>query len=179
MTRSPRTLRSPTGRLTRHRDDLDPHRAASRVAAYVYGNVLVLAAVVGASPTAVASGTAVVLVVGTVASTYVAHVLAHSLGSLFVGGGRRAVADQLRDAVPVLSSGTASAVLLALTALGVLTPPWGQALASAVGVLRLAGSGLVYRRLQADVPVSRALLVGAVDALVAGVAVVLKLVLTH
>jgi hypothetical protein len=75
--------------LTRRREDVAPERAESRVSAYVYGNVLVLAAVVGASPASVLSGTAVALVIGTVLSTYVAHVLAHSVGSLFGGADGR------------------------------------------------------------------------------------------
>jgi hypothetical protein len=58
----PATRRS--GRLIRRRDDVDPGRAESRVSAYVYGNVLVLAAVVGASPATVASGAAVAVGAG-------------------------------------------------------------------------------------------------------------------
>lgn len=165
--------------LTRRRDDVDPHRAQSRVAAYVYGNVLVLAAVVGTSPAAVDSGAAVTIVVGTVLSTYVAHVLAHSVGALFTGGQRRELRDAARDATPVLSSGALPAAVLAATALGWPPEVWGQSLAAAVGLVRVAGIGLVYRRLQADVPLGRALLVGAVAAAVALVAVVLKLALTH
>lgn len=86
-----------------HRAGFDTARAESRVSAHVYGNVLVLAAVVGASPAAVVSGTAVVLVAGTVLSTYVAHVLAHSIGSILGAAedsDRSAVAKQLRDACP-------------------------------------------------------------------------------
>ena len=127
---------------TRRRDDVDPGRAESRVSAYVYGNVLVLAAVVGASPATVASGAAVAVVAGTVLSTYVAHVLAHSIGSLFGGeNGRSAVRIQLRDAVPVLSSGVTPALLLVGTALGWLPVPWGQGLASFVVVARIAPPG--------------------------------------
>jgi hypothetical protein len=165
--------------LTRRREDVDPHRAESRVAAYVYGNVLVLAAVVGTSPATVDSGTAVVLVVGTVLSTYVAHVLAHSIGALFTGGDRRRVAQALRDATPILSSGVLPAALLLGTALGWPSELVGQSLASAVGVVRIAGVGLVYRRLQADVPLGRAVLVGVTASAVALLAVVLKLTLTH
>jgi hypothetical protein len=165
-----------------HRAGFDTARAESRVSAYVYGNVLVLAAVVGASPAAVVSGTAVVLVAGTVLSTYVAHVLAHSIGSIFGAAedsDRSAVAKQLRDAVPVLSSGVTPAVLLAATSLGWFTGLVGQTLASAVLVLRIAGTGLVYRRLREDVSPGRVLWVGCLAAAVAALAVVLKLTLTH
>ena len=165
--------------LTRRRDDVDPHRAESRVAAYVYGTVLVLAAVVGVSPAAVDSGAGVTIVVGTVLSTYVAHVLAHSVGALFAGGERRELRQAARDATPILSSGSLPALVLVATALGWPPEVWGQSLAAAVGLVRVAGIGLVYRRLQADVPVGRALAVGLVAAAVALVVVVLKLVLTH
>jgi hypothetical protein len=166
--------------LTRHRGDVDAERAESRVSAYVYGNVLVLAAVVGASPAAVVSGTAVVLVVGTVLSTYVAHVLAHAIGALFSGEeGRTAVAVELRDAVPIISSGVTPAVLLGTSALGWLPELWGQALSAAVLLARIGSTGVVYRRLRADVPLRRAWTVGATAAAVAALVVVLKLALTH
>ncbi|WP_091239654.1 hypothetical protein [Klenkia soli] len=165
--------------LTRRREDLDPHRAESRVSAYVYGTVLVLAAVVGCSPEAVDSGAAVTIVVGTVLSTYVAHVLAHSVGALVTGGEHRELRQAARDATPILSSGALPALVLAATALGWPPELWGQALAALVGLVRVAGIGVVYRRLRADVPFGRAVLVGAVAAGVALLVVVLKLVLTH
>jgi hypothetical protein len=173
-------VRTALGTLTRHRDDVAAERAESRVSAYVYGNVLVLAAVVGASPAAVASGAAVTLVVGTVLSTYVAHVLAHTIGSLFGGEeGRVAVAVELRDALPIISSGITSALLLGAAALDWLPVLWGQSLAAAVVLARIAGTGVVYRRLRADVPLRKAWTVGTLAAAVAAVAVVLKLTLTH
>ena len=168
------------GTLTRHRDDVAVARAESRVSAYVYGNVLVLAAVVGASPAAVLSGSAVVLVVGTVLSTFLAHVLADTIGALFGGeDGRTAVSAELRDAVPIISSGVTPAVLLGVAALGWLPGLWGQALSCAVLLARMASTGVIYRRLRADVPLRRAWTVGALTAAVAAVVVVLKLALTH
>jgi hypothetical protein len=125
----------------------------SRVAAYVYGNVL---------------------------STYVAHVLAHSVGSLRVGhDGRGAVLHQLRDAVPVPSSGPTPAVLLTVTPLGRLPSLVSQALASAVLIGRIAATGLVCRSLREHVGLRKAWTVGAVAAGVAALAVVLTLTLTH
>jgi hypothetical protein len=165
--------------LTRRRHDVDPHRAESRVSAYVYGTVLVLAAVVGVSPAAVDSGAGVLVVVGTVLSTYLAHVLAHSVGALVVGGRRRELREAARDATPILSSGVLPALVLGATALGWPSEVWGQSLAALVGLVRVAGIGVVYRRLQADVPFGRAVVVGAVAAGVALVVVVLKLTFTH
>ena len=75
-----------------------------------------IAAAAGASPAAVRSGAAVAIVVGTVLSTYVAHVLAHSIGSLLVGEATwTAVREELRDAVPIISSGTTPADTIAAT----------------------------------------------------------------
>ena len=150
------------------------------MSAYVYGNILVLAAVVGASRAAVASGTAVAIVAGTVLSTYVAHVLAHSIGSLLTGAdGRTAVRHQLRDAVPVISSGVTPAALLLAAALGWLPELLGQSLSSAVLISRIAATGVVYRRLRDDVPLRKAWAVGGTAAAVAALAAVLKLTLTH
>ncbi|GHE09271.1 hypothetical protein [Klenkia taihuensis] len=165
--------------LTRRRHDVDPHRAESRVSAYVYGTVLVLAAVVGVSPEAVDSGAGVVVVLGTVLSTYVAHVLAHTVGSLLTGGRHVELRNAVRDATPILSSGALPALVLLVTALGWPSEAWGQSLAAAVGLVRVAGIGVVHRRLQADVPFGRAVAVGAVAAAVALLVVVLKLTLTH
>jgi hypothetical protein len=166
--------------LLARRVDVAADRAESRVSAYVYGNVLVLAAVVGASPGAVESGTAVAIVAGTVLSTYVAHVLAHSIGSLFGGHpARTAVREHLRDAVPIVSSGATPAAVLGVTALGWLPALWGHALAALIVVGRIAATGIVYRRLREDVPLRRAWTIGASAAAVAAVAVVLKLTLTH
>ena len=177
---SPRSARTTLSTLTRHRDDVAAERAESRVSAYVYGNVLVLAAVVGVSPAAVSSGTAVVLVVGTVLSTYVAHVLAHVVGAVFGGEeGPTAVTVELRDALPVVSSGITPALVLAAAALGWLPELWAQSLSALVVLGRIAATGVIYRRLRADVPLRRALTYGAVAAAVAAVAVVLKLALTH
>jgi hypothetical protein len=168
------------GARAQRRSDVAEARAESRVSAYVYGNVLVLAAVVGASPAAVRSGAAVAIVVGTVLSTYVAHVLAHSIGSLLVGEATwTAVREELRDAVPIISSGTTPAVLLGVTAAGWLPAAWGQALASVILLGRIAATGAVYRRLREDVPAGRAWAVGVAAAGVATVVVVLKLTLTH
>lgn len=165
--------------LTRRRIDIDPHRVESRVAAYVYGDVLVLAAVAGASTHSIESGTAVALVIATVASTYVAHVLAHSIGIMFGDGDHERVPHTLRDGVPIVSSGVLPAAMLLLGASGSLSTLAAQSVAAAVPLLRIAGTGLIYRRLQDDVPVGRALWVGVGAAAVALLAVVIKLAVSH
>lgn len=166
--------------LTGRRADIDPHRVESRVAAYVYGDVLVLAAVIGASPHSITSGTAMALVLATVASTYVAHVLAHSIGVLFGGDNDHERAGHtLRDALPIISSGVVPAAVLLLAAAGLVTGLVGQAVAATVPLLRIAATGLIYRHLQDEVPFARAVWVGVLAAAVALLAVVIKLAVAH
>ncbi len=173
-------LRHPVQALVTRRDDLTAQRAESRMSAYVYGDVLVLAATAGVSAGAVRSGAALLVVLGTVLSTYVAHVLADVVGAVFAGHASRAmVVAEARDSVPVVSAGLPSFVLLGLGALHALAPLWAQALACAVLVLRLAAIGLVYRRLRGDTSVQHAIVFGVVVALVATAAAALKLWLTH
>ena len=94
------TTRRP-GTLTRRRDDVAPARAESRVSAYVYGNVLVLAAVVGASRATVASGAAVAVVAARIAATGVVY-------------------RRLREDVPLRKAWTVGALAAAVAALAVV-----------------------------------------------------------
>ena len=57
--------------------NLPVERVRSRVSAYVYGNILVLAAILATSPENIAHWTAVIFVVATTATTFLAHVVAH------------------------------------------------------------------------------------------------------
>ncbi|MGV9858601.1 hypothetical protein ACWDTD_08100 [Gordonia sp. NPDC003425] len=113
------------GILTERRGGpLPPRRAASRLSAYVYGNILVLAAVVAVSPHDLESGHAFWIVIGTGATTYVAHVFADLVaqGSIPEAHGgshdsaptnadRDHVLGELRDAVPIVSSAAAVVAL--------------------------------------------------------------------
>ena len=156
------------------------HRAESRISAYVYGDVLVLAATVGVSVGAIRSGEAVVVVVGTMISTYIAHVLADVVGAVFGGDPlRAALLAELRDSVPVLSAGTPSVVVLGAAAMGWPPAVLAQSAAAAFLIVRIAAIGLVYRRFSQTVSVRRALGFGVLAAAAAAVAAVVKLVLTH
>ncbi len=160
--------------------DLPADRAENRMSAFVYGDVLVLAATAGVSYSDIDSGKALVIIVGTVLSTYLAHVLADVVGSVFAGHGSAALLRaELRDSVPVISAGTPSLILLGAGAIDVLPELWSQGAACAILIGRLAGIGLVYRRLHTGVTARTAVRFGAVIAAVATVVVILKLVLTH
>ncbi|TXR51655.1 hypothetical protein [Quadrisphaera setariae] len=131
---------------------VDLERVRSRVSAYVYGNVLVLAAVVGCSPEYVHDGSAVVVVLATTVTTYLAHVVAHRTGG---GVGRhREEAElhlraELRDATPIVTSGVLPALVLLVSALAGWreTPAaLAQLVAALVPVVRLAATGSVTSR---------------------------------
>lgn len=173
-------IRHPVRALVRRREDLAELRAESRMSAYVYGDVLVLAATAGVSDGAIRSGEALLIVLGTVLSTYVAHVLADVVGAVFTGHASTGMLlAEARDSVPVVSAGLPSFVLLGAAAQGWPAPTWAQALACAAVILRLAAIGLVYRRLRRETTVHRAVWFGVIVALIATAAAALKLFLTH
>ena len=92
--------------IRRKEGPLPPGRAARRMSAYVYGNVLVLAAVVAATSDAIEDGQAVLIVLGTMVSTYLAHIYSEAIGhSVTDSGENEQFPEELRDAVPILSSG--------------------------------------------------------------------------
>lgn len=123
-------------------------RVRRRFAASVYGNVLVLGAVVSPISPAQTRWAAVAVVLATVASTYVAHVTAHLVSErigragTLTAGHRRA---ELRDAVPILSSGVAPALILSAGAAGLINGALPLAAAGLLVVVRLAASGMYAR----------------------------------
>jgi len=122
------------------------------VSAYIYGNIFVLAAIVATSPENIANWTGVVIVVATSATTFLAHVVAHNIGQSIgrTDDLRLHLAQMARDAVPIMTSGAGPAVFLALGALGWLPPGLSQVLAEAYVVLRLAGMGIIVRRISGE-----------------------------
>jgi hypothetical protein len=159
---------------------VDAHRSASRVAAYVYGDVLVLAAAAGVSHGAARSGEAVLIVAATVVSTYLAHVLADTLGAIVAGARLRpTVRAEIRDALPVISAGVPPALLFAAAELHWLGAALAQDLACGFLLARIAAVGLLYRHFHPEVRLARALSLGAVAAAVAAVAVAIKLSIAH
>lgn len=167
------------------RADLDVERVRSRVSAYVYGNVLVLAAVVGCAPESVRSGRAVVVVLATMVTTYLAHVVAHRIGESV--GRRHEEAElhlraELRDATPIVTSGVLPALVLLVAALAGWEGTAGavaQLVAALVPVVRLAATGSVTARLAAGGS-SRSAFWSAVGLAVAGSLIaVVKVLLTH
>ena len=162
---------------------LPVERVRSRVGAYIYGNILVLAAILATSPESIAHWTAVIFVVATTATTFLAHVVAHRIGQAIGRTDDEALrvhlAQEVRDAVPIMTSGTVPAVLLALGAVGWLPPGLAQLLAEAVVVLRLAGMGIIVRRISGYSSPRAGRWSGFVLAGISVVIAALKDILTH
>jgi hypothetical protein len=139
----------------RRQHGLPVERVRSRVGAYIYGNILVLAAIFATSPQSIAHWSAVFIVVATSATTFFAHVFAHRIGQA-IGRPhddedlRLQLAQEARDAVPIMNSGAGPAVFLALGALGWLPSGFSQVLAEAYVVVRLAATGIIVRRISGD-----------------------------
>jgi hypothetical protein len=170
-------------RTRRLHEDLPVERVRSRVSAYIYGNIFVLAALFAVSPEGVAHWSAVVIVVATAATTFFAHVVAHNIGQA-IGRTeneelRVQLAQEARDAVPIMTSGTVPAVLLGIGALGWLAPGLSQLLAEAYVVVRLAGTGTVVRRLSDDASGQGGFWSGLALAGIGIVIAALKQILTH
>jgi hypothetical protein len=138
----------------RRQHELPVERVRSRVGAYIYGNILVLAAIFATSPQSIAHWSAVLIVVATSATTFFAHVFAHRIGQSIGRPDdetlRLHLAQEARDAVPIMNSGAGPAVFLALGAFGWLPPGLSQVLAEAYVVVRLAGTGIIVRRISGD-----------------------------
>ena len=150
------------------------------MSAFVYGEILVLAATAGVSGHAIRSGRALLVVLGTVLTTYIAHALADIVGAALTSPSLSGmVRHELRDSVPVASAGVPSLVLLGAAALGWPPAVWAQSLACAVLIVRLGLTGVVYRRLHSGMSVQRGVRFGVAVALAAAVVVALKLALTH
>ncbi len=186
-TRAPRT--GLHRRLVARRDGpLTAERASARLSAYVYGNVLTLAAVAAASQHAIETGTAALLVVGTTVTTFLAHVFAEFVATSSIPEAsahhtesqrRSAARTEFRDAVPIASSGSLPAVILALGWLGVLPAWWAQLAAGIVIVVRIAMIRTVIERVRGNAPSFRVLVGGLATAAVAAAIVLLKVVVGH
>lgn len=161
---------------------LDREDAASRISAYVYGNILITAALVTLVPADLAHAHALLVVAGTGISTFVAHVLAESVGARVRNDaeiGWSALVHEARHAVPIVSSTTTPVMLLALALPGWLPGSWALGLAIAVTLLRLANLGWLVSHLRGRPASWRTFTAGVSLAVVAGAAALLKAALTH
>ncbi|MFD4352482.1 hypothetical protein ACFWPX_07980 [Nocardia sp. NPDC058518] len=159
---------------------LDRRNAASRITAYIYGNVLILAALIPVSPSAEDVGIAVVL--GTALSTFIAHAFAESVGQSVRQSYSPSTSQRwtdLRDSRPILSSAVLPCVILAGAAVGWIEPRTAQVLAEVAMLVRIAGIVFVIRRLQGERPDRSTLLGAVVLGCAATTVVAVKVILTH
>lgn len=175
-------------RFLRWRTDqpLSAQDAASRITAFVYGNILVLAALLALHPDDLTGPKAISYVVGTGLSTFLAHVVAelvggsvHALKNEAPGASRLQLRHHLRDAVPIASSAVVPAALMAAALVGWVAPTTGLVLAIGVTVLRLAGLSLVVSRLRGKKASLSTVLAGVLLAAVCVVVAIVKWWLTH
>ncbi|MGN0041343.1 MULTISPECIES: hypothetical protein [unclassified Rhodococcus (in: high G+C Gram-positive bacteria)] len=171
---------APRRSVASRRVPLSRNAAASRISAYVYGNVLVLAALVPITTTRQYIGIAIVL--GTALSTFLAHVFAESVSQSVrsarpLTGAERWV--ELRNSVPILSSASLPCLILLTAWLGWLEPRTAQVLAEVAILIRIGSTVFVVQRLQGR-PAGTTTVFAAVGlALLASVVVVVKIALTH
>jgi hypothetical protein len=161
---------------------LAPEDAARRVSAFVYGDILVLAALVALDPEDLNGTKAVAYVVGTGVSTFVAHVLAESVGFRLRTDQRLTrehMRHELRDSLPIVSATAVPALLLGAVLPGWLDADQALLLAIAVTILRLASLGWVVAHLRQRRASISTLLSGVLLALAGIAAAALKWWLTH
>ena len=165
------------------RAELTPERATARVSAYVYGNLIALAAVVVVDAHGIRNGHAALVVAGTGVATFVAHIFADIVAHASVDGrgGRssNSMRDELRDAVPIFSSASVPSLLLALGWLGWLSTQWAQLLAGGVIVVRIASVPVVAERIKGNPTDLRVIIGGLITAALAAVVVGIKVLVGH
>ncbi|MGK8506951.1 hypothetical protein ACRS5S_02495 [Nocardia asiatica] len=159
---------------------LDRRNAASRISAYIYGNVLILAALIPVTPSAEDVGILVVL--GTALSTFIAHAFAEGVGQSVRQ--TRALTPQerwadLRDSLPILSSAVLPSVILAGAAIRWVEPRTAQVLAESAMLVRIGGIVFVIGRLHGERPHRSTMLGAVLLACAATTVVAVKVVLTH
>ncbi|WP_174187005.1 hypothetical protein [Nocardia barduliensis] len=159
---------------------LDRDNAASRISAYVYGNVLVLAALVP-----VAAGdkhVGILVVLGTALSTFVAHVFAETVGHSVRRRSALSKAEKIRDlrnSVPILSSAVLPCTILATGWLGWLEPRTAQVVAEITVLIRIGGIVFVIGRLNGERPTRESLFGAVLLTVIAATVVIVKIFLGH
>ncbi|MGF0315486.1 hypothetical protein [Nocardia fluminea] len=168
------------GPLFFRRVPLDRRNAARRISAYIYGNILILSALIPVAPSHEDVGIAVVL--GAAVSTFVAHVFAESVGQSVRQSGAPAAPEpwlDLRDSLPILSSAVLPCAILVAAAIGWLEPRTAQVLAEVAMLVRIGGITFVIRRLEGERPDRSTLLGAFLLSCVATAVVAVKVILTH
>jgi hypothetical protein len=165
----------PDRRWFDRRKPLPSEVAQHRTTAFIYGNILVLAAVVQVSLHEI-TGRSVVTVLATAVTTFLAHVFADVITSTWSW---LTVLHAARDSAPILTSGIIPATLLLLAPMLGFPSSVAVLLAELLLVARIASVGIVVARLRTEPTSSNTVLGGIALALLGLIIVVTKVVLTH
>jgi hypothetical protein len=155
-----------------------PEDMSSRISALIYGNILVLAALIPVTHSHDSFGIAVI--VGAALTTFIAHYFAELVGRAVRQG---TVADheirmsELRDSLPILYAAVIPSLILALAVFGLLEPRTAQLIAELFMVLRIATISYVIERIRDERVTAKthwtALAVGGVALAIVGLKVAL------
>ncbi|MBB5628061.1 hypothetical protein [Sphaerisporangium krabiense] len=183
------SLRSPHGRTLRERvvhyrasKALPREQAAARISAYVYGNIIIFAAIVPMTRDDVAHGHALQLVSGVAFSTFLAHVFAELIGHNARSDDtptRAVIRHELRDAGPIATTAFVPCLLMAAAWAGWLPGMTAIVASDVYLLLRLALVGLIVERLRSSRASARTLLAGPALAAVAAAIALLKVTVGH
>lgn len=169
----------------RRQNPIDLVRAANRVHAYLYGNILVLAALAVLSEHTIESGHGALLIVGTAATTYVAHVVADVYSHRIRALGhedeesRLELLQELRDAVPIASSASMPTIILIAAWLGWLPPIVALTIAIITVVVRFVLLGSMVGYVTDKTSSWRSVFEGIGLAVIGIIVVALKVLLAH
>lgn len=181
QTPRPRPILGPINRQFPVDENLSEDRVRSRLSAYVYGNILVLAAVIG-TVGAEDHAHSWLIILSTVLTTYAAHIFAHNVGER-VGRSEQEhenhLRHEIRDAVPIITSGLAPVLIFVGLAQEWFNPLPAEIVAAGLVVLRLAGTGLAVERLSGRRASGATLWAGVGIALAGVVIALLKVKFSH
>lgn len=166
--------------ITSRGEPLGQERIAARTTAYIYGNILALAALIPVMRSEESLGVAIVI--GTALSTYIAHTFAEGVGESIRNDrqlSRRERLDALRDSVPILTSAVVPVVILGTAWINLFEPRTAQLIAELILVLRIGSTSYVISRLHGEKVSTETHIAAFGLAAVATIIVALKLVLTH
>jgi hypothetical protein len=157
-------------------------RARSRISAYVYGDVLVLGALLTVEVEVGHPGMETLTVALTTVITYVAHVVSDAIGDrLGRDPGEHAahLPSELRDALPIASAGVLPTLLVLLGSLGLIPVMAAVAIGVAVVALRLAAVGVVIARWTGEPAPLTAITAGVTVALLGAAVGLLEVLVAH
>ncbi|MHA7143028.1 MULTISPECIES: hypothetical protein [unclassified Arthrobacter] len=160
---------------------LSKEDASSRITAFVYGDILILAALIALYPEDLLTSKALIYIIGTGTSTFIAHVLAEHVG-VRVTAPDQATTPHLRKeawhAVPIASAAVGPALFMTAALVGWVDPGLALQLAIIITVVRLASLGWVVGHLRGERAAPQTFILGIVLAALCLAAALLKAVIT-